>query len=182
MWKKLSSKVLFEHPRITLVEDSVRLPSGHEIEYLRWENICDAVTIICRKNNKILLEQEYSYPVNAILWQFPGGKVDGNERPIDAANRELMEEVGYRANELIPLGKYLISNRRTDAYMHVFLAKNLVEQSLNSGDIEETIEKKWLLVDEIKQLIASNEIVNPHALSSWCLYENSQYAGGTQNK
>ncbi|TSC66065.1 MAG: ADP-ribose pyrophosphatase [Candidatus Berkelbacteria bacterium Gr01-1014_85] len=150
------------------------MPGGQRTHYIRFENTGDAVTVICVKDGKVLLEQEYSYPVNRVIWQFPGGAIAPNEQPIDAANRELMEEVGYKSNNLKPLGKYLIINRRSDAFMHVFLATEIEAVSLDSGEIEEDIQKEWLSVDEVKQLIVSDEFINTHLLSSWCLYINNR--------
>src|SRR5579862_141427 len=77
MYKKLSSKVVFQHPRIALVEDQIELPGGQKADYLWMKDRADAVTVIARdKKGNILVEQEYSYLPNRILNQLPGGGVN----------------------------------------------------------------------------------------------------------
>jgi len=73
MWRTLSSKEIFNHPRLTLVEDEIMLPNGTKTTYLKYKDSgIRGATIICqRDDNKILLSKEYSYPPNKILFQFP---------------------------------------------------------------------------------------------------------------
>ena len=173
MWKTLSSKELFSHPRLTLIEDEVSLPDGTKTKYLKYKDdgSC-AVTIIAKRDDgKILVQKEYSYPPNQKLFQFPGGIVSSGEKPEIGANRELMEEANYKANRLELLGSYLIDNRRTTAKMYAYLANDLEEASLD-GDKEEEIEIFWFSEDEIANMIHRGEIINCHTLASWSLYKN----------
>lgn len=173
MWKIVSSKEIFNHPRLTLIEDEVILPSGIKTKYLRYKDDegCCTTIIAKRGDGKILIQREYSYPSNQKLFQFPGGAVPVNEKPKEGANRELMEEMGYRANKLEMLGNYLMNNRRSAQKMYVFLASELIEESLKK-DVEEEIESFWLSEEEIAIMIKNNEIINIHSLASWCLYKN----------
>ena len=172
MWKTVSSKEVFNHPRLSLVEDEVILPNGVKTTYLKYKDDgrC-AVTIIAkRKDGKILLQTEYSYPPNQKLFQFPGGLVPRDEKPEVGANRELMEEADLMANKLEMLGSYLVNNRRSSAKMLVYLATDLQEKSLD-GDPEEEIESFWFAEDEIARMIKNDEIANCHVLTAWCLYK-----------
>ena len=55
-WKKISSKEIFKHPRIVLIEDDVKLPNGTKTKYLRFKKMGDVVSVICQRNDgKILL-------------------------------------------------------------------------------------------------------------------------------
>lgn len=171
MWKTVSSKEIFNHPRLSLVEDEVILPNGIKTSYLKYKDDGRCfVTIIAKRNDgKILLQTEYSYPPNQKLFQFPGGLVPNNEKPEVGANRELMEEAGLMTNQLELLGSYFVNNRRSAAKMHVYLATNLEEISLE-GDQEENIECFWLSEEEIATKIKNDEIQNCHVLAAWCLY------------
>lgn len=173
MWKTLSSKEIFNHPRVTLVEDEILLPDGNKINYLMFKTTGGgAVTIIAKRDDgKILIQKEYSYPVDKKIFQFPGGGIALNEEPAIGANRELMEEMGYRANELKFLGEYLMNNRRSTEKMFVFLASDLVEESLEK-DLEEDIESFWFDENEIDAKVKNGEIINVHSLASWSLYKS----------
>lgn len=173
MWKTLSSKEILKHPRLTVIEDVVLLPNGKETTYIRYAYTGDAVTIIAKNSEgKILLQKEYSYPPNKELLQLPGGGISKDEDVIVGANRELSEEMDYEAHNIKIIGKYLINNRRTEAYMYVLTADDLVTKSLDS-DIEESITPVWLTESEIDNLIKKGEIINAHTLASWCIYKSS---------
>ena len=175
MWKTVSSKEIFKHHRLTLIEDEVLLPNGKKIDYLKFKDDgSSSATIICkREDGKILLSKEISYPINKKLYQFPGGNVLANENIKSGANRELAEETDLKAYNLELIGSYLSNNRRSTRKMYVFLATNLSETK-TEGDIEEEIENFWFSEKEIEKMIKKGEIVNCHLLASWALYKNKQ--------
>lgn len=175
MWKTVSSKEVFNHPRLSLVEDEVILPSGVKTTYLKYkdDDRCSVTVIAKRDDGKILLQTEYSYPPNQKLFQFPGGAVLFPEKPNIGANRELIEEAGLMANKLELLGSYFVNNRRSAMKMFAFFATNLQKKSL-PGDIEEEIESFWFSEDEIARMIKNGEIQNVHVLASWSLYKNQK--------
>ncbi len=170
MWNKLSSKTLFSHPRITLIEDEVELSNGQKTNYLRFDNISNVVAVIGkREDGKILMQREYAYPPNQKLFQFPGGAINLNENLESGANRELREESKLKANNLKFLGKFLINNRRSDAMVYTYLGTDLVESYLDS-DIEEEIENFWFSEEEITDMIREGKIIEQDALASWAMY------------
>lgn len=174
MWKQLNSKIIFEHPRITLVEDEVELPNGHITNYLRYERKYDAVMLICRSDDgKILIEKEYSYPPNQWMYQFPGGAADGEGEDFEtAAIRELREETGYAPKEITEIGWFYVNNRRTDAQMHVFFVQGVLPVEKTGGNDEEDITTEWVTPKELSAMIAGGEIVNYTMLAAWALYQN----------
>ncbi|HWZ65873.1 MAG TPA: NUDIX hydrolase [Patescibacteria group bacterium] len=173
-WRKLSSKVIFKHPRISLIEDQVELPNGHKTSYLHFGGTGSGVTIIAiNADNKILVEEEYSYPPNKWIYQFPGGGVPETEDIAEGANRELMEECNLRGGKLTHIGKFLYDNRRSAAHVHIFVARDLQPKSLD-GDLEEDIKINWFTEAEIDGLIATGEIENVMTLAAWTLYKHSK--------
>lgn len=172
MWKKLSSKEIFSHPKVTLLEDEVELPNGTRSTYLYVKHSVDGATVICRRpDGKVLVQREYSYPTDEHLYQFPGGLLLPDESVDIGGNRELMEEAGYRAGKLTALGDYYYDHRKQKGRMFVFLGEDLEEAKL-PGDPEEegAIESFWFTEEEIEHLIRNGEIENSRFLSAWCLY------------
>ena len=170
MFRRQSSRIVLSHPRLTVVEDDILLPDGIASTYLRFINTGFGVTLLCRRpDGTFLLQREYSYPPNERLLQLPGGGGQEGEETEQAANRELMEESGYRAGRLTPLGWWYLDNRRSDGKMHVFLATDLAEASL-PPDPEEVIENVWMPEAELERLIHDGEIVNAFLLAAWSLY------------
>ena len=174
-WEILNQKVIFEHPRLTLIEDIVRLPNGKETSYLRYKRLGDAATVIAVDDKgQVLLQREYSHPPAEILYQFPGGGVHLGEDAAVGANRELMEECGYRG-DMEKIGEYFIDNRRTEAKMYVFVASQLQKAEL-PADAEEFIENEWHTEQEIDELIARGEFKYPFVLAAWALYKSWRQA------
>lgn len=170
-WKQISSKVLYKHPRLTLIEDEVELPTGEIVHYLKFGgHKRAAATVVAIKNDQVLLQQEYSYPPDEILYQFPGGAVEKDEAPEAGANRELIEESGYTAGKLEQLGWYYVDNRRTDTKMYVFLATEITPCKQEGGDREEFIESTWVPITSMPERIAKGEITNFSVLAAWTLY------------
>jgi ADP-ribose pyrophosphatase len=168
-WKRLASKVLLDHPRMKVVEDSVELPSGQVVPYLRQESAGNGITVLCIRDGQILLQREYSYPPDEFLLQFPGGKIEDGETPEQGAARELMEESGFGFSRCERLGCYYVSNRRSDAKMYVVLAKDVTPVAKTGGDLEEYIESFWVPLAKLKQMIADGEITNYSVLAAWAL-------------
>ena len=172
MWKKLSSREVFTHPKVTLLEDEVELPSGVRLTYLYSKHAVDGATVICRRaDGRILVQREYSYPPNEHLYQFPGGLLLPDERVDVGANRELMEEAGYRAGTLTLIGDYYYDHRKSKGRMYVFVGEELEAASLPPDPEEEgAIESFWRTEEDIEAMIKKGEIENSRFLPAWCLY------------
>lgn len=173
MWKKLRTKILLSHARHTVVEDDVVLPNGEHIKYLRFENKGDAASVVCVKDDMLLVQKEHSYPIGTTLYQFPGGKIEAGESPEQAARRELLEESNLVAGALKNLGYFYFDNRRSDAKLHIFLA---TECHAGDGkpDKEEFIESTWIPIASFAALIAAGGIQNSTMLAAWALYTHKK--------
>jgi ADP-ribose pyrophosphatase len=172
MWKKLSSKIILDHKRIKVVEDEVELPNGHKTDYVRFEvSGCAPLAIVINNDNQILLSQEYSYPTNEVIYQFPGGFVSNSENVEEGLKRELMEEVGYLPSNLQYLRYFYNNDRRNNMKTIIYLASQLTEQKLE-GDYEESIETKWVSEMEIDQMIKDNKIRHGASLAAWAMYKS----------
>ncbi|HSX27853.1 MAG TPA: NUDIX hydrolase [Candidatus Saccharimonadales bacterium] len=169
-WKKLSEETIFEHPRLTLIEDIVLLPDGTETKYLRYKRTGNVATIIAQRDDGlILLQREYSHPPAEVLYQLPGGGVPNDEDVAEGANRELMEECKL-CGDMELIGAYYSDNRRSDSKTYVFVATNLQEAHL-PGDAEEFIEYDWYSEAQIDAMIATGAMKQAYALASWMVYK-----------
>ena len=169
-WITLKSKRVFSHPRLTVIIDTVRLPSGRETEYLRFGAKSDTVMVFAKnKEGKILLQREYSYPPNEILLQAPGGALNEGEPIQNGALREFTEEAQL-TGKLTEIGWMYINNRRSNQKMFFFLAEQ-ISPTFGQPDPEESFENVWFTEDEIDNLIRTNEIRNHTLLAGWAFYK-----------
>jgi ADP-ribose pyrophosphatase len=173
-WKRLSRKVLFEHPRITLIEDEVELPDGNKVPYLLFGMDTRNVTVICVRDDEILLQREYSYPLDKVIYQFPGGKMEIGESPVDAGRRELIEESKLDPKKLSEIGWYYVNNRRSNAKMYVVVARECKICDSLAGDPEENITSEWIPIAQFEEMISNGQIVNYSVLAAWALYKSKQ--------
>lgn len=172
-WRKISSRHILDHPRMQLVEDEVELPSGKKIQYLRQEySGRGGVIVICRKGDKILVQREYSYPVDEILWQFPGGKIEADKTPEQAATRELAEESGIKAENAKCIGWFYPDNRRTNARLFVVECDYVTDDEKARPDDTEFIESEWIENGQISQMIRRGEVRNYAMLAAWGMLQS----------
>ena len=172
-WRKISSRHILDHPRMQLVEDEVELPSGKKIQYLRQEySGRGGGIVICRKDDKILVQREYSYPVDEILWQFPGGKIEADETPEQAATRELAEESGIKAENAKCIGWFYPDNRRTNARLFVVECDYVTDDEKARPDDTEFIESEWIENGQISQMIRRGEVRNYAMLAAWGMLQS----------
>ena len=117
---------VFDGVLLHVKKDTVSLPNGKLAprELIRHPG---AVCIVpLTDDGKVLIERQFRYPVNEILTEIPAGKLDGKgEDPELAARRELLEETGAQAKELIYMGKFYPTCAYSDEVIHMYLAKGL---------------------------------------------------------
>lgn len=171
VWKKISSRLLLKHPRLSVFEDIVELPDGSRTDYIHFGEVHDSVTtLVVNADRKFLIQKEYNYPSNDWLYQFPGGNLEIGETPEKGGVRELAEEASLRG-DLTKIGQYLTNNRRSTQIQHVFIVKNL-RPSHGKRDPEESFEELWLSEEEIESLIHTGKMHISSALSAWAIYKS----------
>ncbi|AWR93481.1 NUDIX hydrolase [Acidianus brierleyi] len=105
--------------------DKITLPNGKEkeLQYIKHRGSAVMIPVIDREN--IVLIKQYRPVIGKWIYEFPAGTIEENEEPEVTARRELIEEVGYEAGELIHLFDFYPSPGITTELMHMYLAKNL---------------------------------------------------------
>lgn len=74
---------------------------------------------------EILLVQQYRHPVRGEVWEIPAGRLDGCEEALSCAQRELVEETGYRAKRWRKLGGFYTSPGFATEHVELYLAQDL---------------------------------------------------------
>ena len=167
-WRMISSRTLLEHPRLTVVEDAVKLPNGKLIRYIYYPYLGHGgVIVVCRRGDTILVQQEYSYPVDEVLYQLPGGKIEVGEDACTAARRELAEESGVAMNNLRECGWFYPDNRRTNAKLYVIYGEYAGIDCQYQPDDTEQIISQWLPIADVQSMIDAGKITNYAMLAAW---------------
>lgn len=158
-WTLLSSHYVHKGPWATLRADKCQMPDGRIVdEYfvLEYPNWVNAVALT--REGKILMVRQYRHAANLVSLEIPGGVIDGDEKPEEAMQRELLEETGYRFDNMEPLctiyANPSTANNKTFCYVATGGVK-VQEQALD--DHEELIIEEYT-VNEVRQLLADNKI------------------------
>jgi ADP-ribose pyrophosphatase len=137
---QVDSKLAYEGHFLKVQRDTVRLPDGKQSkrEYIKHPG---AVVILpLFDDGNVLLERQYRYPLQKVFIEFPAGKIDPNEDPLDCAKRELQEETGYTAADWQFLCTIHNAIAYSDEHLDIFVARGLIagESRLDDGEFLET--------------------------------------------
>ena len=168
--------MLLDHPFARIVEDHVRLPTGHELHFVRDADdredreVRDVVAGICQDDSgRVLLIRKWSQGARRVVHDWPAGGSDEGESMEDAVVRELQEEVGLKPRSLEHLGAYLLRAYRTPRRAHIFLATDL-EESWLPEDPGEVLEPEWRTPEEVDEMILAGDLDVANLLAGWLLY------------
>ena len=160
-WSRLSSITLHEAVTFDLVSHRVRSPTGHyEGDFFVIETY-DFVNIIpITEARTVILVNQYRHGLNDASLEIPGGllKTEGNEGPEIAAIRELEEETGYRASEVISLGPIHPNPAVMDNSAYLFLGTGVEKVKSQNLDLTEDIAIVEVPLDDIPNLITEGKI------------------------
>lgn len=119
-WRTLNKNYLHRTPWFAFRLDEVSLPDGAEIEYgvLEANDISAALALTDERN--VVLVRQWRQPLGGMSLSLPGGAVEAGESIEAAAERELLEETGYRAEGMKRIASVHTTPGRSDEMCHVF--------------------------------------------------------------
>lgn len=124
--KTMASELVFDGKILHLYRDDIRLPNGNPAEREVIRHVGAVCVIPVTDDGFVVMERQYRYPVGEVILEIPAGKLDSKAEDHEAAaRRELEEETGYRADTLIPLGKFYPACAYSDETIWMYLAKGL---------------------------------------------------------
>src|SRR5580704_8467298 len=145
---KVDSEAIFDGKLLHVRRDPMRLPDGTLAtrEYIVHPGAVLVVPVLA--DGRLVVERQYRYPLGRVMIEFPAGKIDPGEAPLDTARRELREETGYLALRWRRLGcVHSIVSYSTER-IEFFVAEDLsqVGARLDAGEF---LEVAVLSVDEM---------------------------------
>lgn len=134
--KQLDSALMYEGDFITVRKDKVLLPDGSTStrEYLNHPGAVAVLALL--DNGNLVMERQYRYAPQREFIELPAGKIDYGEDTMFTAQRELLEETGYVADEWIHLTTAWPCIGYADERMEYYLARGLTHRGRNLDDGE----------------------------------------------
>ena len=155
--KILSSRLVYNGGHIKVREDRVIEPAGHEASR---EIVVHpgAVCIVARPTpESVILIRQYRHATGRELVEIPAGTLHDGEDPKECAIRELEEEAGYRAANMVERGRFWTTPGFTTEIMYLYEATNLTKTQINPDD-DEVIEVDILSGSKALQMIDDGQI------------------------
>ena len=144
---------------VELSVETILLPDGTEAmrEVVRHPGAAAMVPMLSPE--KIILIRQFRYCAKKTLWEIPAGTIEAGETPLACAERELIEETGYRAGKMEPMGGFFTSPGFCSEFLHLFLATEL-QPCKAERDSDEQLLVHTVPLSEALRKIQSGEIID----------------------
>jgi ADP-ribose pyrophosphatase len=165
-WPVTASTELARGAMVALREDMVRMPDGEVVGRDVLEHPGAVAVLALDTEDRVLMIRQYRHPVGRLLWEIPAGLRDVAGEPLLAtAERELLEEAGYRAAQWWVLTDSYSSPGISTERIRIFLARGLVlvpesERSYVPEHEEAHLELAWVPLDRAAARILAGDLHN----------------------
>lgn len=168
MHQVLKSDTKFVGRVFTTKIEEVILPNGSHATREIAEHIGGA-SVVAVEGDEVILVRQYRHAVKDYVLEIPAGVLEAGEDPAHTAKRELQEETGAIAGEIIPLTKIYKSVGHSTEINHIYLGRNLTfgPQNLDEGEDVEVVRMK---IEEVVDRCLSGEIVDSKTLAGIFAY------------
>lgn len=157
----LSVRTITSTPFARFEIHQVKTESGAIVNDWLWTDERSHINMLVhlKAEDKFLLFHQKKYGLEKPYYAAIGGLFNDGDTPTDCARRELLEETGLEAEELIDLGRYRVQVNRGGGILYAFYAKNSVPSKMRkSSDDYEKQERRLLTRDELIKVALDGEI------------------------
>lgn len=124
-------------------------PSGKGFNYVRVYLEPSVHIFAIDESDRIWMINEYRPLEKRSRWLIPSGSIDNNETPEEAAQRELQEELGFKADYLELLCKKHYQKKTCNELKYYFIARGLTEVDIENPDGDVILSKKQVTIEEL---------------------------------
>ncbi|MGE5612985.1 MAG: NUDIX domain-containing protein [Bacillota bacterium] len=161
--KTVSVKPIYKGNIINVELVTVTLPDGRTATRDIVRHPGASVIIPLNEKGEIYMVKQYRKPLEMVSLELPAGKLDPGEDPLDCARRELMEETGLKARDIIYLASIHSTPGFSDEVLHMYAAVGLAEGK-SCADADEFISTEKYKVDDLTDMILSGEITDAKSI------------------
>jgi ADP-ribose pyrophosphatase len=153
----LSTRQVFDGKIVKVFLDEIRLPDGRTANWERVKHPGAVGIVPLDDDGNVLMVRQYRNAVRGVLLEIPAGKLEASEDPLDCARRELAEETGMKAGEIVALSEFYNSPGYSDERFFLYLARSLAP-TRGESEPDEFLDLVRVGLDEAFTLISSGRL------------------------
>ena len=159
-WSVLKRQQVEDFKLFQIQKKQVRSPRTGEISEVQAIPLVDWVLILpLTADEKVIMVRQYRHGIERVCLELPGGLVDpADDSPARSAQRELLEETGYRSDQIMLIGECYPQPAILSNKCFFYLAQNAAEVKAQQLDSGEDIEIVKIPLEQIPARIANKEI------------------------
>lgn len=163
-----ATKKVFQGKIFDIRKDQVEMPNGKIANFDILEHPGAVMIVPIDVNNNFWLIEQYRHAVGGKILEFPAGSLEIDEKPILCAHREVQEEIGLKAENMVLLGQVFNAPGYSDEIIHIFLGSDLSPSALPQ-DEDEIIEPVKYSGEELQRLISDGKIQDAKTIAGFAL-------------
>jgi NTP pyrophosphohydrolases including oxidative damage repair enzymes len=176
-WERIESKQIADCRVFRVREDVSRRSDGVTGSFFVLEN-SDWVNIIAvTKDGDVVMIEQFRHGMESVILEIPGGMVDENESPENAAKRELLEETGYSSQNWVLLGKSYPNPAVQNNSLYHYLALDCEKNSEVSFDEHENIISRLMPLADIYSAITTGKITHSLVVAAFFYLAQKSHDG-----
>ncbi len=157
--KTTAVKEIYDGRVVKLRVEEVELPDGSPAVRELIAHPGGAGMIAVDGNRNVLMVRQYRIAAKAMMLEIPAGKLEYGEDPLSCAEREIVEETGYKAGKIVKLGSYYATPGYCEEILSLYLGTDLAWQGQHLDEGEFLNVEKYPL-DTLYEMVMNNEIVD----------------------
>lgn len=163
--KVVESQIRYQGDFLCYRSDTVINPQGRHANRDVIEHPGATCVLAFTDEQTVLLEWQYRHPVGKHLWEIPAGKIDAGEDWLACAQRELLEETGYVADDWRWALSFETAPGFSNEVLHLFIAKQLTYIG-HAGIDDEFIDVRPVPLITAQQMIREGKITDAKTLTA----------------
>jgi ADP-ribose pyrophosphatase len=161
---KKASDIIYSGSRFCIEKMGYTLPDGTPKQGIVIRPY-DAVAIMPVSKDTCFLLKQYRFPIDEYIYEIPAGAIEKGETPTDAAHRELIEETGFSAGQLLPRGYIYLAPGYSTERLWLYEASDLTPSDQYKKDEDEVIEVVELDICEMLAMIREGDIADAKTIA-----------------
>lgn len=163
----LNIKTIASTKIFNIEQMDIEFSNGERREYERLKPSGNGSVLVVPMldDDTVLMIYEYSGGTERYELALTKGRIDDFETPIEAANRELMEEIGYGAHKLTLIKTLSLAPGYQSNTTHIVLAQDLYKADAQ-GDEPEPLEKVRHKLSELENLVYNEDLTEARSIAA----------------